>query len=81
MKYQNWEEVWEFVNMQFVAAMKLYLLQIFDDDGYLYVVQLMQYVLYHHHFGTTISTHTRIYWRDVRGKDKIIAKKGPDVNP
>ena len=41
--------------------MKLYLLQIFDDDGYLHVVQLMQYVLYHHHFGTTISTHTRIY--------------------
>ena len=45
--------------MQFFAVIKLYLLQIFDD-GYLHVVQLMQYVLrtlHHHHFGT----HTRIY--------------------
>ena len=59
-----WNEcqIWEgkfVVNMQFFAVIKLYLLQIFDD-GYLHVVQLMQYVLrtlHHHHFGT----HTRIY--------------------
>ena len=56
---QNWEGKFV-VNMQFFAVIKLYLLQIFDD-GYLHVVQLMQYVLlrtlHHHHFGT----HTRIY--------------------
>ena len=64
--------------MQFFAVIKLYLLQIFDD-GYLHVVQLMQYVLlrtlHHHHFGT----HTRIYWRQ-RSK-KLLQKRICDLTP